>query len=89
MIGSILKYATVAVIGGVGFAFASQYMDAEVLDGVKAQLAIQEKAYSDLTPDELKEKMQAFIKTNRTHWTEALTFASNLKELNAVLDAWF
>ncbi len=89
MIGSILKYTAIAVAGGVGFAFASQYMDAEVIDGVRAQLAIQEKANSDLTPDELKDKMQAFINTNRNHWVESLTFASNLKELNTVLDAWF
>jgi hypothetical protein len=89
VIGTLFKYTMVAVIGGIGFAFATQCMDSELIESIKSQLAVQEKANSDLTPDELKAKMQMFIETNRSQWTSAITLASNLKVLNTVLDAWY
>ncbi len=88
MFGSIIKYTAVALAGAVVFTTAGFFMDAEVIDTAKESCENFHATLSDLDPDELKVKMAAFILVNRSGWVAQLTFASSVKDLDAVLDSW-
>lgn len=88
MIGSLLKYGCVALIGAVGFSIASHYMDSDTLDRVKEILDDHHKSLGDLPPEEITAKMRQFIADHRKDWTGQMTFAAGIKDLEDLFKPW-
>lgn len=88
MLGSILKYTAVALAGAVIFTTSGFFMDADVVEKAKSEIEAYDLTQLDLPDAERKEKVKAFIVINRAEWLAQLTFATSVKDLDAVLATW-
>lgn len=81
MIGSILKFTAVAVVGAVGMAFAMHYVDNDVLADIKGEL-------SDLVAANQEDPLAAvkvYVNLNYELWVSRLMLASNVAELDRII----
>lgn len=88
MFGSILKYTAVALAGAVVFTTSAFFMDADVVDMAKQACEDYALSQADLPEVERKDKIKAFIVIHRAEWVAQLTFATSVKDLDAVLATW-
>ncbi len=88
MFGTILKYTTVLVIGGIGFAAAGNWMDDEAIENAKLDIENYREKNAHASAEELADLTRAYIVTNRKRWVDSITFASRLKDLEAILNAY-
>lgn len=88
MLGSILKYAAVALGGAIVFSTAGHFMDCDVIDAARESCDNYAKSNSDLPTNEFKEKMKAYILINRDSWVSQLVYASSVKDLDDALATW-
>lgn len=88
MLGSIIKYTCVAMVGVVAFTTTGFFMDGDVIEEAKLATANYAGTLGSIAPSERQEKIASYISVHREEWVSRLIFAASVKDLDAALAQW-